>query len=980
MLAWTRKAWSAAPWLVVAALVVARLVVARSGRREDAWFATGYVETARHLIDARYLRLECDPMRITTHFAPGSAEERWFSLSYLREDVRRFNSDPDRIPGPFIVEPDECRLLGVDRYYHRIDLPYNRLVHWRGDILLSGGQHSAVLESRSIPQTIQIRPPQDVGDAARSREGSPDEPGVYSPTAFFRLQPWRAGPVVSELYFVGQDLVLADRRDEGAPVDVRVGGYELLPGRVVRLETGDWVQLGLPAEPLRPRSPARVYTYLARVGSESRLASFVRVQNDQVDRFFPAEHLRPFLEPFAQAMGSTVQNSAVLRARAAEVVDSVVLTLDQELGDALHRSVGEWCARHAGTVRPRAVSLLVMDAFDGAVRGMPSCPTAEQASAFAGELQSEQERLLRNHNLVRHEIGSAGKPFWAAALASAHPNLLDLEVPGHPEGEVKRALGCPLPAGYQDHAHGDASGQVGMETFLANSCNLYLVELATAALALRETARSGRSCAQALPAGDFATCFPAAPPGGPAAMLQVCDQVVRTVLLPESHFTGADCNQLKQVGTDFPAIPNLERITNAEWYFRGAPDSLSGRPGRRWTAPVRPREDEGETVLEQGYRYGRYRIDAWRRVTDAFAAVDRATPVVESRLRFAAVSPEQTNLQLNSVDQLRSEWINILLGGASSRWSNFQLAEALARLMSGREVRAEFVDSVRMGWIGSAAAHVNERRAFDLLPPGALHPGARRRVLHGMELVVERGTANPLQRQVQALRDSLAALPGTPYDLYVFAKTGTPNVAVHVPSIGQRFVERLYREGALRWNPATRRIEAAPRGDRLLEELRRRSPYWHRWFQREVRAPLEADPTLFRVASDRNPPPHPLYLVGSELRLNRRRDAEVVRQGGVLLLGLMAVPRAGGRAAAEAHGDWVSACTLNSSLRSRILQVPRPEQLAPERAVALSAAVFVDDLDIGQGSGMAVDLAGAAFADLQTYLLREVRRKAGTRP
>jgi hypothetical protein len=246
MLSLLREVWARAPWLVMATTVGVLLAAARLGRREDAWYATGYVETARQMIDSGYVRLNCDSMRITTHFPPGSPEERWFSLSYLREDVRRFNSDPERVPGPFLVETDaECRLLGVDRYYHRIDLPYNRLVHWQGDVLLSGGHTSAVLESRSIPQTIQVRPPENTGDAARSRDGSPQQTGVFAPTAYFRMQPWPAGPVVSELYFVGQDLVLADRRDEGAPFDIRVGGYPLLPGRVVRIETGDWVQLGL---------------------------------------------------------------------------------------------------------------------------------------------------------------------------------------------------------------------------------------------------------------------------------------------------------------------------------------------------------------------------------------------------------------------------------------------------------------------------------------------------------------------------------------------------------------------------------------------------------------------------------------------------------------------------------------------------------------------------------------------------------------
>ena len=113
----------------------------------------------------------------------------------------------------------------------------------------------------------------------------------------------------------------------------------------------------------------------------------------------------------------------------------------------------------------------------------------------------------------------------------------------------------------------------------------------------------------------------------------------------------------------------------------------------------------------------------------------------------------------------------MLLGGATSRWSNFQLAEALSRLVTGHAVEGEFVDSVG----GQRAGDVNARRVFPLIAPGVLDGGVRRRVLHGMELVAESGTASLLARRAAVLRDSLArAVPGEPYELYVFAKTGTP--------------------------------------------------------------------------------------------------------------------------------------------------------------------------------------------------------------
>ena len=142
------------------------------------------------------------------------------------------------------------------------------------------------------------------------------------------------------------------------------------------------------------------------MGSDSRLASFVRVQNDEVDRLYPIDYLRPFVAPFAQAMSTALQADGARQA----AVDSVVLTLDRDLGEELTPyGVGVVPFGSRRSNRPRAVSMLVMDAFSGAVRAIPSCPSEADLSASAGLSPADRERLLRNQNLVRHEIGSAGE-------------------------------------------------------------------------------------------------------------------------------------------------------------------------------------------------------------------------------------------------------------------------------------------------------------------------------------------------------------------------------------------------------------------------------------------------------------------------------------------------------------------------------------------------------------------------------------------
>jgi cell division protein FtsI/penicillin-binding protein 2 len=953
-------------WLVLAAAMALLMVSVRRHERQSAFFGRGFVEGAQAIIDSGYIALDCDSMQVRARFPAGSDAERWYSLSYLREDVRRFNSDPERVPGPFVVDYDACRLEGVDRYYHRIDLPFTPSLAWRGDIVLSGGRRSAILDSRSIPQTIEIRPPADVRDATNEHIAWPAGPGSVSAGSLVQVRSAARGPLLSELYFVGDNLVLADRRKEGAPYRIRVSGHELLDGRVVRVETGDWVQFSGPGlGGGTPRGRA-VPTYLARVGADSRLASFVRVQNEDVDRLYAAPGLRPFLEPLAQAMNSLAQSdeSGWLGAGGQ---DTVQLTLDQELSESLQRTLSAWCTRNRLDRRPRAVSALVMDGFTGAVRGIPSCPTADELTGYAGLTPADRDRRLRNQNLVRHEIGSAGKPFWAAAVASAHPTLLDLQVPGHLTGPASSALGCSLPGSYQDHGHAGPGGWVGMESFLAGSCNRYIVEMATAALTLRERSSSGRPCTDALPADQFASCFTPPSARDSASRFHICDAVVHAVLAPNSRFVAEDCQRLKLVGAEFRPVPNLQEITNVEWYFRGAPDSMVAhqQAGGQGTAGER-------SAFQDAYLFGRYRIDAWRRLTGSLANGRSHYFPVETGLRFASVSPEQTNLQLNTVDNLRSEWISVLLGGATSRWSNFQLAEALSRLMTGRGVQGEFVDSIRTVGLGGMAAQVNARRAYPLLDARRLHDGVRRRVLHGMELVVEEGTASPLNAAVAALRDSLArGAAGAPYDLFVFAKTGTPAVSKLVPHRRQRVLQQLFRH--LRWNEAAQRVDVTPEGTRLLELQRRSSPEWYRWFQGEVRAPLEADPSLFRIRGAEVPPRHPLYIVGDRLYLNVMQDVEIMRQGGVLILGFLAVPRGEGRTSTDPAAAAISVCRLDPGLRGRILSVPASRGMDPNRSVALSVAIYVDDLAIGVTSAKAVELANQLMPELSRYFLLQAR-------
>ncbi len=608
-----------------------------------------------------------------------------------------------------------------------------------------------------------------------------------------------------------------------------------------------------------------VWTWLAETDDRARVASFVRVRNDRVERLFPATRLQPVLQPFGRAMDLALQT--VPGGSSASLLQADVrLTLDRELSDALDGVMADWCREHADPTRPRAASFLVMDGFTGKVRAMPSCPGAAELAAYEPLSARTRERFLRNQNLAPHPVGSAAKPFWTAAVATTWPNMLDLRIPAHSPGPAGAVLGCPLSAPYHD-GHGSADW-TGLETFLQRSCNRYVVQMASAALVLG-SATGGEACRGPLSAAAFARCFPAAEATGASAadstrVLRFCDNVVATALAPGLEVVGGSCDDLQLVDAEFVPGPALSAMTNVAVYREPSPDL---------------RGSGGSAALGDQYRLGRYRVDAWRTVLDRLIAAGDTADVVHTALRFAGASPQATNLALNTVEELRTDWVNLLLGGENSRWSNFELAEATARLMTGRAVRGTFADSVGLPGGGNPPAD-----SAPLLDEATVAPGVRRRVLHAMELVARPGgTAGRLQPALARLRERVREAGGrTPYDLYAFAKTGTPAVETSA-----------------------------------------------------------SDP----------------------------------RQGGVLILGLLAVPSDQGRSRAVSMDAWVSACPLDPDLRRGILEVPPRGLLDPQRAVSLSVAIYLDDLAPGQGSGSAVDLALRALDGVGDLMVREVGRK-----
>ncbi len=848
-------------WPVVGGVAVLGLVVAaatEAGPR-GYWAPAGFVAQADSLIAAGHLELLCGAQdSVVVRFEPGSPEERFFERSYLRADVRAFNANPVAARSPFVTEG--CALLGVDPFYHRVDLPYNRLPRWSGAVRYTFDGHTATLEGGE-GQALEVRHPEP-GEPASVLSVSPAADRYVGSASLFRLTEPGSPEVVADVFFTGIDPVLADRRDVGRPLDVRVNGHRTPPGRLVRLAVGDWVQLEAGGR----------HTYLVEGPDRARTASFLRIGVEGRERRYPARRLRPLLEPFAQAMDLALQSIPEGGESRVGRMD-VQLTLDRSLHEGVEDVVLQSCREAAHPTRPRAASLIVMDAFSGWVRAMPSCPGEEEMTRYEPLPRRTRDRFLRNQNLAAHPIGSAGKPFWTAAVATAFPAFLDLEVAAHDAGAQPSVLGCELPAAYADF-HGSAEW-VGLEEFLRRSCNRYLIDFATAALALGST--GGQRCATADPV-ELERCFreagalaPADAGRDEAAPVRFCDQVVNLVLSPALDVVGPSCNSLQLVDARFAPRRRLSGLANVRTY--------------RDPTPV---AGEGGTTLAERYRFGRYRLDAWSPVLDALAVAADTVDVVRTSLRFSGVSPQATNLALNTVEELRRDWVNLLLGGENSRWSNFELAEATARLMTGRRVSGELVrtpdDSDEPSWFDP---EVEIAAADPLLSSDVLDDRVRRRVVHAMERVAgPGGTAARLAPAIRDLAARLENLDGTrPYDLYVSAKTGTPAVETHAGG-----------------------------------------------------------------------------------------GAPEQRRGSVLVLGILAVPADRGREAWRDSPAEVSTCSLDPTLERGILGVPPAVTLDPGQDVALSVAVYLDDLEPDEVAS-ATGLMTRAFDPIADYVVEEVARR-----
>lgn len=766
--------------LVLAAGLVSILAFSPGESRQDVYLPVGYVEEVERLVAAGKLRYDCARDRIEpAELSP--TEETFFRHSYLADDVAAWNAGDRR---PFLVEREETRgqgcegrITGVNASFHNQRLPGYVAEAWRGSLLLrpvlggttlASGQHTFEVSPvpwRTLPQ-MDARVYEDAWLREPARGGARS---ARSPRLALKLL--ESGRPFATLKYVGDQAVF---EVEGERPAVLLDGCEVPLGWRVRLDGGEALSFHQPRL-LDER-------YAVEAGERAGLVSFLTRVNGEPERRSYPERL-PMAREMARAIDAVVGAARREdRERARDDFD-VHLTVDPFLTDRLEERMARVLGSRYGR-RPLRAAVTVLEAETGRLLALASYPRPDDLDALGvgeggGSTGGAARELLRqNHNFLQHPVGSVGKPFLAAAILAAEPRLAGLEVRCFAGGDPpERLLGYELgehnlPA----DCHGaGADGWVDLEGFLTVSSNRYMLYLGLLSMA------------------GWGPEGPLAAPGA--------------AVLPEDE-------RYRLGARAFAVKPDLRVVREEEPSAAGTARRRGEEAPRTELQEVDEQAGFGRTfrdLFDQRVRYRRERtaeafdLTSWEPVLRAAYGLEPAdgpAPRPDAVASFAPVAPERVNLRLNLVQQLRQDLYTLLLGNGSNRWSNIQLAEATARLVTGDAVEARLVERVVVPPERSASGGEEVLWALDDEPPpasldGLLAPALRGRILAGMHGVVElpQGTASPIGGQIERLNQR--APPGVTYS--AFAKTGTPTLPLAVarrnPSDVRPEAIRRYREG-----------------------------------------------------------------------------------------------------------------------------------------------------------------------------------------
>jgi len=438
-----------------------------------------------------------------------------------------------------------------------------------------------------------------------------------------------------------------------------------------------------------------------------------------------------WMEPFGDAL---LRVRPERRARLGKLtIDADLQRLTQATVDAAGREI------HSGLIASGAVSPLpprvaftIMRGTTGEVLAMSSWPrpaasdkwttrtvssggrTWQELEPPSAWLDSSAPRALASrhaadHNFAAIEMGSAAKPFWATAALTVHPQLDrllwvrngDCDRVVEKRCYERQMFGVEIGRGWQVSP---LPRWVDFATYLAASDNRYHTRLGLLALARTEgtgiaddargRSRSGRESLTARP-----------------------------------------------VAWDrYPAL------SDATGHTRDKPKSMANLHEQQLAVMMRDLFGvrTGAPAAEGDLR--RHRVSFWSGdESDDLRTSEALEPL-------AIVSPEAVDLRLNRITRTR-DFLAVLLGGSTSRWSNVDAAAAFSSWAMHRPIVPHVVAGV-----STPKPLASRTAAFDKDAAAAAE-----KLRAGLQRVLNEGTAISIRPRLRGLRAR--------YDVY--AKTGT---------------------------------------------------------------------------------------------------------------------------------------------------------------------------------------------------------------
>ena len=244
-----------------------------------------------------------------------------------------------------------------------------------------------------------------------------------------------------EVHGVFDKAVLEQRVKASQSAQVRLLGNAVPEGRIERMQSGDW--LHLESEDPSPKSETflftadRIFDRLSVVRTRNATQERTYTEDEPLLRWIGGEdgdEMLTFGEGVARSMSNALQQLSPARAKELTNAFDIQLTIDRRLQTDLDTAFRSHCrdlVANVGGDDPFAASMTVLNGKSGEILAAVSFPSSTDLAGMRPVTEEEKQRLLVNHNFKRHPIGSAGKPFFYASIATRQPFLLDLVIDPH---------------------------------------------------------------------------------------------------------------------------------------------------------------------------------------------------------------------------------------------------------------------------------------------------------------------------------------------------------------------------------------------------------------------------------------------------------------------------------------------------------------------------------------------------------------------